>query len=57
MKNISWSTTLTMGKLVLKNRVVMAALTRARCNPYDGIPNELVAKYYAQRAGAAICIT
>jgi N-ethylmaleimide reductase len=46
-----------MGKLVLKNRVVMAALTRARCNPYDGIPNELVAKYYAQRAGAAICIT
>lgn len=37
------------GNLKLHNRVVMAPMTRAR-NP-DGIPNEMNARYYRQRAG------
>jgi 2,4-dienoyl-CoA reductase-like NADH-dependent reductase (Old Yellow Enzyme family) len=32
MKDIDWSNQLSMGELTLKNRVVMAALTRTRCN-------------------------
>ncbi|KIO76578.1 NADH:flavin oxidoreductase [Pedobacter lusitanus] len=41
--------------LELKNRVVMAPMTRAR-NP-DGIPNALNALYYEQRTGAGLIIT
>jgi N-ethylmaleimide reductase len=41
--------------LELKNRVVMAPMTRAR-NP-NGIPNDLNALYYKQRAGAGLIIT
>ena len=26
-------------------------------NPKDGVPNDLVAKYYAQRAGSGLLIT
>jgi len=32
MKDIDWSTPLPMGGITLKNRIVMAALTRTRCN-------------------------
>ncbi|ATL46197.1 alkene reductase [Chitinophaga caeni] len=39
----------------LKNRIVMAPMTRAR-NP-DGIPNQMNARYYAQRAGSGLIIT
>jgi len=46
-----------MGGITIKNRVFLAALTRARCDPSDGVPTELVAKYYAQRAGAGLCLT
>lgn len=42
--------------LALKNRVVMAPLTRARSGA-DRIPNALMAEYYAQRAGAGLIIT
>ncbi|MEX6686437.1 alkene reductase [Danxiaibacter flavus] len=41
--------------LQLKNRIVMAPMTRAR-NP-NGIPNKLNALYYKQRAGAGLIIT
>ena len=41
--------------LELKNRVVMAPMTRAR-NP-NGIPNDLNALYYQQRTGAGLIIT
>ncbi len=44
-----------LGKHQLKNRVVMAPMTRCRC--IDNMPNELVAKYYAQRAEAGLIIT
>ena len=41
--------------LQLKNRVVMAPLTRARSGP-DRIPNEQMAEYYRQRASAGLII-
>lgn len=44
-----------LGDLQLKNRVVMAPLTRSRA--IDNIPNDLMAKYYGQRAGAGLIIT
>jgi N-ethylmaleimide reductase len=45
----------TLGKMKLKNRVVMAPLTRCRCT--DNIPNDLVVKYYSQRAEAGLIIS
>lgn len=42
--------------LSLKNRVVLAPLTRARAGE-DRIPNALMAKYYAQRAGAGLLVS
>ncbi len=42
--------------LELKNRVVLAPMTRARAGK-DRVPNDLMAKYYAKRASAAIVLT
>lgn len=42
--------------LKLKNRVVMAPLTRSRAVDAN-TPNDLMAEYYAQRAGAGLIIT
>ena len=39
-------------ELALKNRVVMAPMTRARTSQPGNVPNRLMATYYAQRAGA-----
>jgi len=50
-------TPLTLGALTLKNRVVMAPLTRNRANPADDTPYDIHAEYYAQRAGAGLLIT
>jgi len=44
-----------LGRLTLKNRVVMAPLTRNRA--IDNLPNELMATYYRQRAEAGLIIT
>lgn len=44
-----------LGKTTLKNRIVMAPMTRSRA--IDNIPNELMAKYYQQRASAGLIIT
>jgi N-ethylmaleimide reductase len=44
-----------MGGLELKNRVVMAPMTR--CRAIGNIPNELMAVYYGQRSGAGLIIT
>jgi 2,4-dienoyl-CoA reductase-like NADH-dependent reductase (Old Yellow Enzyme family) len=44
------------GSIELPNRIVMAPLTRARADR-DGVPNELMAAYYAQRASAGLIIT
>jgi N-ethylmaleimide reductase len=42
--------------LVLKNRVVMAPMTRTRTSDGD-VPNALMATYYGQRASAGLLIT
>jgi len=42
--------------LVLRNRVVMAPLTRGRAGA-DRIPNEMMVKYYTQRASAGLIIS
>lgn len=47
---------LKLGDLWLPNRVIMAPLTRCRASP-GHIPNLLMAKYYAQRAGAGLIIS
>ena len=45
-----------LGDLELKNRVVMAPMTRCRASP-EGVPPAFAADYYAQRAGAGLIIT
>lgn len=47
--------TLQMGANTLKNRIIMAPLTRCRAGE-EHIPNELMAEYYAQRASAGLLI-
>jgi 2,4-dienoyl-CoA reductase-like NADH-dependent reductase (Old Yellow Enzyme family) len=47
---------LTLGSIELPNRIVMAPLTRARAGR-EALPNELMAAYYAQRAGAGLIIS
>src|SRR5262245_39634366 len=42
--------------LVLKNRVVMAPMTRTRTSEGDA-PNALMATYYGQRAGAGLIVS
>jgi N-ethylmaleimide reductase len=41
----------------LKNRFLMAPMTRSRATQPGDVPNALMAEYYAQRAGAGIIIT
>ncbi len=43
------------GQLKLKNHIVMAPMTRSRA--IGNLPNELMATYYRQRAGAGLIIT
>ena len=44
-----------LGTTQLKNRVVMAPMTRSRA--IDNLPNELMTQYYTDRAGAGLIIT
>jgi N-ethylmaleimide reductase len=44
-----------LGTVSLKNRIVMSPMTRNRA--LGNIPNELMAEYYGQRAGAGLIIT
>lgn len=46
-----------LGKLTLKNRVVMAPLTRMRAKMPGNIPWHLNAEYYAQRASAGLIVS
>lgn len=46
-----------LGDLTLKNRVVMAPLTRNRATHGTDAPNALNAEYYRQRAGAGLIIS
>jgi N-ethylmaleimide reductase len=46
-----------MGDIKLRNRVVMAPMTRSRANNPENAPTDLMAKYYEQRASAGLIIT
>ena len=46
----------TLGPLTLKNRIVMAPLTRSRSNE-EGVPPAYAADYYAQRASAGLIVS
>lgn len=48
--------TVKLGDLELKNRLVMAPMTRSRALP-NGVPGEYAAKYYSQRASMGLIIT
>lgn len=48
---------LTMGALELPNRVLMAPLTRGRSTLPGSVPNQMMAEYYRQRAGAGLIIS
>ncbi|MGL4603652.1 MAG: alkene reductase [Iodobacter sp.] len=48
---------LALNGLDLKNRMVMAPMTRCRTTQPGNIPNALMAGYYAQRASAGLMIT
>ena len=45
-----------IGRYTLKNRIFMAPLTRCR-SVEDNVPNEMMARYYGQRASAGLIIS
>jgi N-ethylmaleimide reductase len=45
-----------LGELTLRNRVIMAPLTRARATP-GNVPTPLMAQYYAQRADCGLIVS
>lgn len=47
----------TMGDMELKNRVVMAPMTRSRADNPGNVATDLIAEYYAQRASAGLIIS
>lgn len=53
----AWNQPINLGKYVLKNRVMLAAMTRMRCDPQTGVPNDLLVEYYGQRSGAGLLLT
>jgi N-ethylmaleimide reductase len=55
MKEYKLFTPEKVGTLELKNRVVMAPMTR--CRAIGNVPNKLMAEYYKQRSGAGLIIT
>lgn len=46
-----------LGDIALKNRIVMAPLTRMRATPGSLAPHDLNTEYYRQRSGAGLIIT
>ena len=44
------------GDLTLRNRIIMAPLTRMHASP-GRVPNDLMVEYYTQRAGAGMILT
>ena len=48
---------ITLHDLKLDNRVIMAPMTRSRADNPGNVPTDLMATYYAQRAGAGLIIS
>lgn len=57
MKDSKLFQNLSLGPYVLQNRIVLPPLTRSRSSQPGNIPNELMATYYQQRAGAGFMVT
>ncbi len=55
MKNVGLLDPYKLGNIDLKNRIVMAPMTRSRA--IGNIPNELMVEFYGQRAAAGLIIT
>ncbi|MCL5021194.1 MAG: alkene reductase [Bacteroidetes bacterium] len=55
MKNAKLLTPYELGRIGLKNRIVMSPMTRSRA--IGNVPNQLMAEYYEQRAAAGLIIT
>lgn len=49
--------TFDLGDISLKNRLVMAPMTRSRANNSGRVPNEIMVEYYRQRSSAGLIIT
>ncbi len=49
--------TVRIGRHTLRNRLVMAPMTRSRADDKTGVPSALAAQYYAQRADAGLIIS
>jgi N-ethylmaleimide reductase len=47
---------LRLGRYTLRNRLVMAPMTRSRADDSTGVPSPLTAQYYAQRTDAGLII-
>ncbi|MCF6765666.1 alkene reductase [Thiotrichales bacterium 19S3-7] len=50
-------TPIKLGELELKNRIIMAPLTRCRADSETRVPTDIMATYYQQRATAGLIIT
>src|SRR5690242_9618789 len=55
MNNATSLTPYQFGNIELKNRIVMAPMTRSRA--LNNVPNDLIAEYYTQRSSAGLIIT
>jgi N-ethylmaleimide reductase len=51
-----WFSPVRVGRYTLPNRLVMAPMTRSRAD-IAGVPGDLAARYYAQRAGVGLIVT
>jgi len=56
MSDVSLFSPVRLGSLELRNRLVMAPMTRSRAVE-SNTPNALMAQYYGQRAGAGLIVT
>jgi len=56
MSDVSLFAPAALGPIQLRNRLVMAPMTRSRAGE-GGVPHALMAEYYAQRAGAGLIVT
>lgn len=57
MKHTTLFSPYQLGEIALKNRFLMAPMTRSRSSQPGDVPNAMMAKYYAQRASAGLIIT
>ena len=55
MESLKLFTPAKVGAITVKNRIVMSPMTR--CRAIGNVPNDLMATYYGQRAGAGLIVT